>query len=148
MGKKKKINELEDRYYDLLNENSVLEDRVKDFERRHAKDISFITERIEKSECAHSYEGGELKKLNEKIKSMEDQIKVLNNRTIVDYAKHNVPPIRNDEITFEDCNKILEWCGKRGATKEELDGLRLMFNKYVFYNSPFELFPIKEDNND
>lgn len=140
MGKKK-IKELEDRYYDLLNENGVLEDRVKDFERRHVEEIKKLEVKIELLR-------NDFCKLNTQCESMEEQIKVLNNRTMVDYAKHNVPPIRNDEITFEDCNKILEWCGKRGATKEELDGLRLMFNKYVFCNSPFELFPIKEDSND
>ena len=148
MSMKKKIKEVEDRYYDLLNENGVLEDRVKDFERRHAKfvdqttkDIDLLSERIEKSEFAHSCEGREFLKLKAKCESMEEQIKTLNNRTMVDYTKPK------DEITFEDCNKILEWCGKRGATKEELDGMRLMFNKYVFCNSPFELFPIKEDGN-
>lgn len=135
MGKKKKINELEDRYYDLLNENGVLEDRVKDFERRHEEEIKKLEVKIELIR-------NDFYKLQNKCNNMESQLKVLNNRTMVDYTEVNAAP--KDEITFEDCNKILEYCGKRGATKEELDGLRLMFNKYVF--GCVELFPIKEDN--
>ena len=101
MAKKKKIKELEDRYYDLLNEHGVLEDQFKDLSRRFAK--------------------------------LEDNM--VNTET--DYTKYSDGK-KPGEITYADCENIIKCCSDRGATKEEIETLKHLFNKYIFIVSLFQ----------
>lgn len=71
-------------------------------------------------------------------KQLENKIKILMDRTSVDYTR-----ILSKEITYQECIALLECMRDRGATKEELDGVKKLMNKYIFRCN---LFKIEEAN--
>lgn len=73
-------------------------------------------------------------------KQLEDKIKILMDRTSVDYTR-----MLSKEITYQECIALLECMKDRGATKEEINGIKKLMNKYVFRCN---LLKIEEAKND
>ena len=68
-----------------------------------------------------------MKEQLQKAKDLDSKIKILMDRTSVDYTKMSV-----QEISYQECISLLECMKDRGAKKDEIDGVKKLMNKYIF----------------
>lgn len=115
---KKLINELEKKSERELDvEVSLLTDKINSLEEK----MRFIDERT------MALDNVKVQKALDKTKELDSKIKILMDRTAVDYTKMSA-----QEITYQECITLLECMKDRGATKEEINGVRKLMNKYIF----------------
>lgn len=115
---KKMINKLKKKSERELDaEVSLLTDRIKSLEEK----IRLIDERT------MALDNVKVQRALDKTKELDSKIKILMDRTSIDYTKMSV-----QEITYQECIALLECMKGRGATKEEINGVKKLMNKYIF----------------
>ena len=69
----------------------------------------------------------------DRLSRIESKNQVLMDRTSVNYTKMSA------ESNYPDCFAIVNCMSARGATKEELDGVKKLLNKYIFRCEMFRM---------
>ena len=131
------VNLLSDRINSLETSKRVLEEKMRLIdERTMALDTVKVQKTLDKT-----------KELDSKIKILMDRTSVnyntcsdkaknlndeLNSMTSADIAQWCKEQDTRWEITYQECISLIYCMGDRGATKEELDGVKKLMNKYVF----------------
>lgn len=68
-----------------------------------------------------------MKEQLQKAKELDSKIKILMDRTSTDYSK-----MSSYEISYQECISLIYCMKDRGATKEEINGVKKLMNKYIF----------------
>lgn len=68
-----------------------------------------------------------VQKTFDKTKELDSKIKILMDRTSIDYSK-----MSSQEITYQECISLIYCMRDRGATVEEINSVKKLMNKYIF----------------
>lgn len=119
--KKKKLKK---EIYSLRNEINDIHDAILTWDKK----VNRIDDKLNHvDERTMALDNVKVQKTLDKTKELDNKIKILMDRTSVDYTKMSVK-----EISYQECISLLECMKDRGATKEEINGVRKLMNKYIF----------------
>lgn len=106
------VNLLTDKINSLETNKRILEEKIKYIDERT---MALDTVKVQKA-------------LN-KTKELDDKIKILMDRTTIDYSKMSS---LSQEITYQECISLIYCMRDRGATVEEINSVKKLMNKYIF----------------
>lgn len=116
MGKKK--------YKKLKNEINDIHDAILTWDKK----VNRISDKLDHvDERTMALDNVKLNNWVDHTKQLENKVKILMDRTSVDYTK-----MLSKEITYQECIALLECMRDRGAYKYEIDGIKKLMNKYIF----------------